>query len=328
MFRWGILSTAKIGRELVVPAIQDAENGIVAAVASRDLSRAEDFARRFGIPRAFGSYEAMLACDAIDGVYIPLPTADHVAWTIRAAEAGKHVLCEKPIAMKAADIETLIGVRERSGVLISEAFMVTYAPVWLEVRRLLAAGAIGRLRQVQGAFTYFNRDPANMRNRLELGGGGLADIGVYPTVTTRFATGREPLRVEARLERDPDFGTDTWASVRADFGDFELSFYIATQLAARQIMVFHGDDGFIEVKSPFNANRWGAEEIEVTSRTHGSSTITRFPDSRQYRCEVEAFATRATGGAAEVFPLESSLANQRFIDAIHRAAARDGWEPV
>jgi predicted dehydrogenase len=328
MFRWGILSTAKIGRELLIPAIQDSENGIVAAIASRDVSRAEDLARRFGVARSFGSYEAMLASDAVDGVYIPLPTSQHVEWTIRAADAGKHVLCEKPIALSAAEIDKLIRARDRNGVVISEAFMVTYSPVWAKVRELLEQGAIGRLRQVQGAFTYYNRDPGNMRNRLELGGGGLPDIGVYPTVTTRFATGREPLRVQARLDRDPGFGTDVWASVRADFGDFETSFYVATELAARQVMVFHGDDGFIEVKSPFNADRYGAEELELTSRTHRESTIFRFPDSRQYRREVEAFATKARGGDAEVFSLESSRANQKMIDAIYRASAHDGWETV
>ncbi|MDK9696333.1 MAG: Gfo/Idh/MocA family oxidoreductase [Siculibacillus sp.] len=328
MFRWGILSTAKIARELVIPAILDSSNGVVAAIASRDEARAAELARRFGVPRTFGSYEAMLADDAIDGVYVPLPTAQHVEWTLRAVEAGKHVLCEKPIALSAPEIDALIAARDRVGVTVSEAFMVTYSPVWAKVRELLASGAIGRLRQVQGAFTYYNRDPANMRNRPELGGGGLPDIGVYPTVTTRFATGREPVRVQASLERDPDFGTDCWASVRADFGDFELSFYVATQLAARQVMVFHGDEGVIEVKSPFNANRWGAEEIELSNRGHGESTIFRFPDNRQYRREVEAFVTAATGGTAEVVTLENSKANQAMIDAVYRAAEHDRWEPV
>lgn len=328
MFRWGILSTAKIARELVVPAILDSDNGVVAAVASRDGARAEALARRFGVPRVFASYEAMLESPDIDGVYIPLPTSQHVEWTIRAADAGKHVLCEKPIALQASQIDTLIAARDRNRVLVSEAFMVTYAPLWHRVRALLAEGRIGRLRQVQGAFSYWNRDPSNLRNRPELGGGGLPDIGVYPTVTTRFATGAEPRRVQASIERDPDFGTDVWASVRADFGSFELSFYISTQLAARQSMVFHGDEGFIEVRSPFNADRWGAEEIEITDRSHARSTIERFQDSRQYRREVEAFVTTATGGTAEVFTLEQSIANQKLIDAVYRAGAHDGWEPV
>jgi len=328
MFRFGILSTAKIGRDQVVPAIQDAENCVVSAIASRDLAKARAMADRFSVPHAFGSYQEMLDSNVIDAVYIPLPTSQHVEWAVKAANAGKHVLCEKPIALKAAEIDQMIAARDKNKVLVSEAFMVTYSPVWLKVRELLAQGAIGKLRQVQGAFTYFNRDPNNMRNIPALGGGGLPDIGVYPTITTRFATGKEPLRVQATTDRDPQFGTDIYSSVRADFGDFELSFYVSTQLAARQLMVFHGTEGFIEVKSPFNANRWGAEEVELTSQDHGQSQIFRFPDNRQYKREAEAFATLAQGGKAEVVPLESSVKNQKFIDAVYRASEKDGWEKV
>ncbi|MEA3533383.1 Gfo/Idh/MocA family oxidoreductase [Rhizobium sp. CC-YZS058] len=328
MLRFGILSTAKIGRELVVPAIQDAENAVVTAIASRDLARARAMADRFSVPHAFGDYDAMLASDQIDAVYIPLPTAQHVEWSLRAARAGKHVLCEKPIALKADEIDALIEARDSEKVLISEAYMVTYSPVWRKVRDLLAEGAIGRLRHVQGAFTYFNRDPGNMRNIPSLGGGGLPDIGVYPTITTRFVTGAEPKRVQATTERDPEFGTDIYSSVRADFGGFELSFYISTQLAARQIMVFHGETGTIEVKSPFNADRYGREEVELTNQNHAESQLFRFQDARQYRRQVEAFARAAAGEAEEVVSLESSRANQAFIDAIYRASEKDGWETV
>ena len=328
MLRFGILSTAQIGRDHVVPAIQDAENCVVAAVASRDAARARAMADRFSAPHAFGSYEEMLASDTIDAVYIPLPTSQHVEWSIKAADAGKHVLCEKPIALRAEEIDALIAARERNKVLISEAFMVTYSPVWRKVRALLAEGAIGRLRHVQGAFTYFNRDPGNMRNVPALGGGGLPDIGVYPTITTRFSTGKEPVRVQASTDRDPEFGTDVYSSVRADFGDFELSFYVSTQLAQRQVMVFHGDKGFIEVKSPFNADRYGAEEIELTNQSHSESQFFRFQDARQYRREAEAFTRAALGGDDEVVSLENSRLNQRLIDAIYRASEKDGWEAV
>jgi predicted dehydrogenase len=328
MLRFGILSTAKIGRELVVPAIQDAENCVVTAIASRDLSRARDMADRFSVPHAFGSYEEMLASDLIDAVYIPLPTSQHIEWTIKAANAGKHVLCEKPIALKASEIDAVIEARDRNKVLVSEAYMVTYSPVWRKVRSLLAEGAIGKLRHVQGAFTYYNRDAGNMRNKPELGGGGLPDIGVYPTISTRFVTGKEPIRVQANTDRDPEFGTDIYSSVRADFGDFELSFYISTQLAARQIMVFHGDKGFIEVKSPFNADRYGAEELELTNQNHSQSQLFRFQDARQYKLEAEAFSRAAKGEAEEVVTLESSVNNQKLIDAIYRASEKAGWEPV
>jgi predicted dehydrogenase len=328
MLRFGILSTAKIGRELVVPAIQDAENCVVTAIASRNLSKARDMADRFSVPHAFGSYEEMLASDFIDAVYIPLPTSQHIEWTIKAADAGKHVLCEKPMSLKASEINAVIAARDRNKVLVSEAFMVTYSPVWHKVRSLVQEGAIGRLRHVQGAFTYYNRDAANMRNKPELGGGGLPDIGVYPTITTRFVTNKEPIRVQANTDRDPEFGIDIYSSVRADFGDFELSFYISTQLAARQVMVFHGDKGFIEVKSPFNADRYGAEELELSNQNHSQSQHFRFQDARQYKLEAEAFSRAAQGGTEEVVTLESSVNNQKLIDAIYRASEKDGWEPV
>jgi predicted dehydrogenase len=328
MFRWGILSTAKIGRDHVVPALQDAENGVVTAIASRDEQKARALADRFGVPYAFGSYEEMLASDVIDGVYIPLPTSQHVEWAVKAADAGKHVLVEKPLALKAADIAPVIAARDRNHVLVSEAFMVTYHPQWLKVRELIAEGAVGRLRHVQGAFTYYNVDARNMRNRPELGGGGLPDIGVYPTVAARFSTGREPLRLQATVERDPKFGTDIYACVKAEFDGFDLTFYCATQMAARQIMVFHGDKGFIEVHAPFNAGLYDHHRIELHNRNHTEATVFRFPDTRQYRLEAETFARAAQGEDVPVFTLEDSVRNQKVIDAIYRAAVVEGWVPV
>lgn len=328
MFRWGILSTAKIGRDHVIPQLMDAANGIVTAIASRDESRARATAGRFGIPNVFASYEALLASPEVDGVYIPLPTSQHVEWSVKAADAGKHVLVEKPLALKADDIARVIEARDRNGVLVSEAFMVTYHPQWLKARELIREGAIGRLRHVQGVFTYFNVDPDNMRNKPELGGGALPDIGVYPTVTARFATGEEPVRLQAVVERDPNFGTDIYASVKADFGSFELSFYVATQMALRQSMVFHGDKGFIEVETPFNARIYGDDRVVLHNAAHAESTVFRFADTRQYRLQAEAFAGAAAGESAAVFSLEDSVNNQKVIDAVYRAAGHDGWEPV
>jgi predicted dehydrogenase len=328
MFRWGVLSTAKIGRDLVIPAIVEAENGLLSAIASRDLKKAKALAQRFGARHAFGSYEELLASPEVDGVYIPLPTAQHVEWTAKAAEAGKHVLVEKPVALNAKEISPLIKLRDKKKVLISEAFMVTYHPQWLKVRELVRSGAIGKLRHVQGAFTYYNVDPKNMRNILALGGGALPDIGVYPTVSTRFVTGKEPNRVQATVERDKKFKTDTYSSIRADFGEFELSFYLSTQLANRQLMVFHGDEGFIEVRSPFNAGLYEHHKIELHNRGHNEATVFRFPGTEQYKLEVETFARAAQGGNDEIFTLESSAANQKVIDAIFRAGESGGWEKV
>jgi len=328
MFRWGVLSTAKIARDHVIPAILESENGVLAAVASRDQRRARVLAGRFGAPHAFGSYEALLACDEVDGVYIPLPTSDHVEWTVKAADAGKHVLVEKPLALRAADIRRVIDARDRNGVTVSEAFMVFYHPQWAKVRELIAAGAIGRLRHVQGVFSYFNRNPDDMRNRPELGGGALPDIGVYPVFTTRIATGAEPRRVRATVERDRDFGTDIYANVTADFGTFDLSFYCSTQMALRQEMVFHGEGGFIQVQAPFNAGDFDHHRIELHDQRRAEARVFRFPGTRQYRLEVEAFADVARGGDAAVVTLESSVRNQRVIDAIYAAATSDGWAEV
>ncbi|MGJ8569415.1 MAG: Gfo/Idh/MocA family protein [Hoeflea sp.] len=328
MFRWGILSTARIGRDYVIPQLQDSENGVVTAIASRDHARARALADRFGVPLAHSSYEELLASEEVDGVYIPLPTSQHIEWAIKAAQAGKHVLVEKPISLHANEIAPLIAARDAANVLVCEAFMVTYHPQWLKVRSLIAEGAIGRLRHVQGAFSYFNTDPSNMRNNASLGGGGLPDIGVYPTVATRFSTGKEPLRVQSTVEMDPDFGTDRYASVKADFGEFEMSFYCSTQMAARQNMVFHGDDGFIELSTPFNSGEYGHPTVILENRGHDQATTFRFGGVRQYRLQAEAFARKVSGSEDEVFSLEQSVLNQKFIDAVYRAAKHDGWEAV
>lgn len=328
MFRWGVLSTAKIGREHLLPAMVEAENGVLSAIASRDLSKARALAERFGARHAFGSYEDLLASSEVDGVYIPLPTSQHVEWAAKAIEAGKHVLVEKPLALDAKDILPLIKLRDQKKVLVCEAFMVIYHPQWIKVRDLIASGAIGRLRHVQGAFSYYNVDPNNMRNQLDLGGGALPDIGVYPTVSTRFSTGKEPLRVQATIERDKTFGTDIYSSIRADFGDFELSFYLSTQMAARQVMVFHGEKGFIEVFSPFNAGLYDHHRVELHNQNHTEAQVFRFPGTQQYRLEVETFARAAQGGKERVFTLEESVLNQKVIDAIFRAGDKGGWEAV
>jgi predicted dehydrogenase len=251
-----------------------------------------------------------------------------VEWAAKAAEAGKHVLVEKPLALEAKDIQPLIEIRDRRRVLISEAFMVFYHPQWAKVRELIGAGAIGRLRHVQGAFAYFNTDPANTRNQLALGGGALPDIGVYPIVVTRMVTGKEPIRVQATVERDKIFGTDIYSSAKADFDGFELGFYCSTQMALRQFMVFHGEKGFIEVHAPFNAGDYDHHRIELHDQNHAQATVFRFARTRQYRLQVEAFARAALGGPDAVFSLENSILNQKVVDAIFRAGQHDGWEHV
>ncbi|MEM8749085.1 MAG: Gfo/Idh/MocA family oxidoreductase [Pseudomonadota bacterium] len=331
MLRWGILSTAKIGITQMIPALQLADNGTITAIASRDLGRAQDVAQRFGIPNAFGSYDELLQSDEVDAVYIPLITSQHVEWSIKAADAGKHVLCEKPLALNAKDIQPVIDARDRNNVLINEAFMVAYHPQWYKARALIADGAIGTLKQVQGVFTYFNRDPSNMRNQVSQGGGGLPDIGVYPIVTTRLATGEEPLRVSASIERDPEFGTDIHASARIAFGSFELSMYVGTQMALRQHMVFHGDEGWIELTGPFNPLGYDSPLITLHNQKRGESQQFRYGEVNQYQLQAETFA-RAVSGSREdrdaLFSLEDSVRNQKVIDATYRSAEADDWQDV
>ena len=323
MFRWGILSTAKIGWEHFIPAINQADNGILAGIASRDLKKATKLAVKFGALAAYGSYEELLASPDIDGVYIPLPTSQHTEWAIKAAKAGKHVLCEKPIALKASDINSIIKARDKYNVVIAEAFMVTYHPQWHKVRELIKKGEIGKLRQVESAFTYHNVDAKNMRNKPELGGGVIPDIAVYPTVVTRFVTGKEPISLEAKIDFDPKFKTDRYASVRADFGDFEQSFYISTQMGLRQTCVFHGDKGFIELSAPFNSNLYEGDEVKLHNQNHSETKVFRYTGLNQYRLEAEVFAKACISGKkkdlADVFSLEDSYKNQRVIDAIYKS---------
>ena len=326
-FRFGVLSTAKIGRELVIPAIGRAPNCTVSAIASRSGKRARALADAVGAPHAFGSYEALLDSPEVDGVYVPLPSSMHLEWAIAAARAGKHVLVEKPLAPHAKDIRALIRARDERGVVVSEAFMIVYHPQWAKVRDLLAKGALGTLRRIDASFSYHNVDARNMRNRPELGGGALPDIGVYPTLAARFATGLEPVRVRARVEIDPRFGTDRHASVELDFDGVEMAFHVSTQLAARQSIVFHGDKGFVELAAPFNSNLYEGDEVRLHDRGHSKATLFRYVGVDQYALEVEAFADAArSGDASGVFSLEDSVRNQRVIDAIYRAGRTGRWE--
>jgi len=328
MLRFGILSTATIGREHLIPAILGAGNASLAAISSRKLGTAKKLAERFGAPHAFGSYEEMLASDVIDAVYIPLPTSHHVEWSVKAANAGKHVLCEKPISLKAGDIKKIITARDKNKVIVSEAFMVTYHPQWIKVRELLAKGTIGTLRHIDASFAYFNTDPKNMRNIPELGGGALPDIGVYPTVTARFATGQEPKRVQANVEFDPKMKTDRYANVHAEFPGFNMTFYVSTQMGNRQTMVFHGDKGFIELTAPFNSNLYEGDEVRVHNGAHNETRVYRFTGLNQYIMEIEAFARAAAGKKQHVFTLEESVLNQRVIDAIYKAGKSGRWHNV
>ncbi len=321
--RWGILSAAKIAREQVIPAILQSRSGTVVALASRDRARAEAACERHGIPHALDDYDALLARPDVDAVYIATPNSSHVAWARRALEHGKHVLCEKPLALEAADIALLIGDRDRLGLQVAEAFMVAHHPQWHLVRKLLAEGTLGALRLVEGSFTYRNHNAESIKNSLALGGGALRDIGVYPVVTTRIATGLEPRAASARFDRDPVFGTDRHALCNVRFPGFDLSFYCGTQSAARQHMVFHGELGWLRLDAPFNPGKY--DQARVVLRLDGQAETREwfFPHVNQYQLMVENFADAVHGGAELHFPLESSRANQQVIDRLFASETRD-----
>ena len=329
--RWGVLGTASIARRLVIPAMQRSRRCRVVAIASRDGDRARTVADALGIARAYGSYEALLEDGEVEAVYIPLPNHLHVPWSSRAAEAGKHVLCEKPIARTAAEARELMPVRERTGVLVGEAFMVRTHPQWHMARKLVGAGRIGELRLIVGHFSYFRRDPADVRSRVEFGGGALLDIGCYPVTLSRWLFGEEPLAAAAMLERDPDFGVDRLGAGMLRFPSGQASFTFGGQLAPFQSMQLFGTSGRLHVEIPFNApsKRSCRIHLDDGSALPGGKLVTlEVPAVDQYTLQAEQFSDAIRGRAAVPVPLEDAIANMAAIDALFRSVESGKWEEI
>jgi predicted dehydrogenase len=327
--RWGVLSTANIALQKVIPAMQRCELATVAAIASRDLARAQQAAAALDIPTAYGSYEELLADPAIDAIYNPLPNQLHVPWTIKAAEAGKHVLCEKPLSLTVAEARTLLAVRARTGVKIGEAFMIRSYPQWLRLRELLAEGRIGELRSVVGFFSYFNADPTSIRNSVESGGGALLDIGCYLIHASRFAFAEEPTRVVAAIDRDPQMHTDRLTSALLDFPSGQSIFTCSTQLVAYQRVHFLGTRGRIEIEIPFNAppDRPTRLFIDATGDIFGGGIATEtFPVCDQYTLQGDAFSRAVLEDTQVPVPLEDAIANMAVIEAIFNSGKSGQWE--
>lgn len=329
--RFGVLSTANIGLKKVIPAMQRSELTAVTAIASRDLAKARDAATKLGIPTAYASYEELLADPNIDAIYNPLPNQLHVPLTAKAAAAGKHVLCEKPISLTLAEAKALLAVRARTGVKIGEAFMIRSAPQWLRAGELLREGRIGELRAVNAHFSYFNADPANIRNRVETGGGGIYDIGCYCIQAARYAFGRQPQRVVALVDRAPALGTDRLASVLLDFPAGHAIFTCGTQLIPYQRVHFMGTRGRIEIEIPFNApnDRPTRLFVDATGDLDFSGIATEtFPAADQYTLQGDAFARAVFEDTEVPVSLEDSIGNMAVIDAIFRSAETGKWEAV
>ena len=327
--QWGVLSTAKIGLQKVIPAMQTAGSCRIVAIASRSASTAQSAADSLGIPKAYGSYEALLADPEIEAVYNPLPNHLHVPLSIAAIESGKHVLCEKPIAMNAPDAARLIRARDKAGVLVQEAFMVRYHPQWLRARELVRSGEIGHLRSVHGFFSYNNRDPHNIRNKIEIGGGGLFDIGCYPITGARFLFEQEPSRVVGLVERDPEWGIDRLASAMLDFPAGHATFTCATQITPYQRMQILGTDGRIEIEIPFNAPPDRPCRIFLDNGSQLGNHGVRVEElavTDQYAAQGDVFSRAIRLGETLEFPLENAVHGMRIIDAIFRSAETGQWE--
>ena len=329
--QWGILSTANIGIKRVMPAILSGERGAIAAIASRDASRAAEVAARFAIPRSYGSYEALLNDSAIDAIYNPLPNHLHVEWTVKALDAGKHVLCEKPLGINAPQTQAIVEARDRTQKRVIEAFMVRHHPQWHRVRALVRSGRIGTVRSMQSAFLFTVLDPNNVRNQAKLGGGALYDVGCYPLVTARYIFGAEPTRAIAMINRDVDAGVDTLTGGLLEFpGGGQLVFSCAFRAAAYQRVTILGTDGRIEMPVPFTPPKDLACRIVIDSGKSLDGTSAEFEDFPavdQYALQCDAAAAVFLGENAQEFPIEDGTATMRCIDALYRSAASGQWEP-
>ncbi|WP_437521827.1 Gfo/Idh/MocA family oxidoreductase [Sorangium sp. So ce726] len=329
--RWGVLGASTFALTVSLPGMKRGPLTQLTALASRDTGKARDAARSLGIPKAYGSYDELLEDPEIDAVYNPLPNHLHVTWTARAARAGKHVLCEKPIALSAKDAEALVDVQRETGKLIAEAFMIRNHPQWQQARDWVRGGQIGDLVSVQTAFSYFNRDATNIRNKKEVGGGALYDIGCYAVNTSRFLFGREPVRVIALVERDHEFGTDRLTSGLLDYGGAHLTFTCSTQAVAYQRVNALGTKGRIEMEIPFNAPADQPCKIFLDdgSTLNGSSArVTSFPAVDQYHLQSEAFSRAIRTGSPVENSIEVAVGNMRVIDALFRSVESGRWERV
>src|SRR5258708_31828047 len=327
--KWGILGAASIGLRKVIPGMQKGACSEIIAIASRDRKKAEEAARKLGIPKAYGSYEELLQDREIEAIYNPLPNHLHVPWSIKAAEAGKHVLCEKPISSTVAEAKSLLAARDRTGVKIGEAFMVKTHPQWLRTQELVRSGAIGKLQSAMCVFSYFNRDAENVRHKVEWGGGGLLDIGCYPITLSRWIYGEEPKRVTGTIENNPEFGTDRLASAVMEVSSRQAIFSCGTQTNYFRRVTLLGTTGRIDVEIPFNAPTDRPLPLTVSNGMEfagGQSVVELIPPADQYTIQGDAFSRAIREHTDGPVPLEPPVGNMKVVDAIFRSAASGKWE--
>ena len=325
--RWGIISTAKIGTEKVIPAMQQGEYSEITGIASRNLDAAKSAARELGIPRAYGSYQELLDDPEIDAIYNPLPNHLHVPWSLKVLEAGKHVLCEKPIALTSAEGGELVDAAKRYPDLkVMEAFMYRFHPQWQKARQLVIDGEVGELRTIQTFFSYFNDDPDNIRNMADIGGGGMMDIGCYAISLSRFIYGGEPEKVSGMVECDPRFNTDRLASAMMDFGRGTSTFTSSTQLANYQRVLIVGTKGWVEIEIPFNA----PPDQPCKIWHHNGDEITEivFDICDQYTIQGDLFSLAVLNDTEVPTPIEDAVANMKVIEAIFESGKTGAWVEI
>lgn len=313
--RWGILGAANFAKQHMAPAMQLARNTELVALGTSDDAKAEPFKKLAAGIRVYNNYRSVLEDADVDAVYIPLPNHLHVAWVKKAIAAGKHVLCEKPIAMHASEIDELIALRDSSGLMLAEAYMIVHHPQWKYTKTLFESGVIGDLVQVDGVFSFNNsKDVANIRNRPDTGGGSLPDIGVYTFGSARYVTGQEPETIlNATIQWEN--GVDVWAGVTAQFPCFRFVGVTSMRMDARQEMNFHGTNGFIRLTAPFNPQVFGQAEVELHQRGE-TKQVKRFPNENHYTRQLEAFQASLHEGVYYPCPLEFSQGTQRMIDHV------------
>jgi len=329
--KWGILGVANIAVKKVIPAMQRSDWSEISAIASRDLAKAKAAAEQLNISRAYGSYEALLEDEEIEAVYNPLPNNLHIEWTIRAAQAGKHVLVEKPISMTVAEALPLLKVRDETGVKIEEAFMVLTNPQWIKTLALIKEGRIGDVRVVEGHFSYNNQDPNNIRNIRETGGGGLMDIGCYMIFFSRLIFAAEPTRVVSLIDKHPETQTDILTSALLEFPSGQATFTCSTRVTPYQRVQIIGTKGRIEVQIPVNAPPDLPLRVFVddgSDLTGGNIQTIEFEAVDQYTVQGDLFSQAIREHKEPALTLEDSLRNMAVIEAVFESAKSGKWERV
>ncbi len=322
--RWGVLSTSKFAQNKIMPAVKHCQHAEITAIASRDLSNAQQAAARFGFPKAYGSYEELLADAEIDAIYNPMPNHLHVDWSIKALQAGKHVLCEKPIGLSSAEGQRLVdAASQHTNLKIMEAFMYRLHPQWQRAKQLVDEGKIGQLRTIQSFFSYFNTDANNIRNKADIGGGGMMDIGCYNVSLSRFIFGAEPKRVLGIAEFDPQFHTDRLASGVLDFGNGTATFTCSTQLSPYQRVNIFGTEGRVEIEIPFNAPP--DKPCKMWHQAGDKIEEIVFDICDQYTIEFDEFSLAVLNDTAVPTPLEDAVANMKVIEAVFESSKSGGW---